>query len=311
MTQTLVLRTPDDVLAAVPVVLGFEPADSVVMLTFGGRESFHARIDLPPPEEAGACAERLVAPARHHGVRGVVLVLYGAAGPVAARLARELERRFAAVGITVLGLMAVADGHWCRPLEPGTAPVALPRGAEDHPFRAAAVYDGRVVARSRDDLVDRLAPSVPQVDLVARAVRGATGTPLDGPGLRALLDVLRTEGRSACDAEAARILLALTRPGLRDHAWVGTTRSEAASHLPVWTDLVRRAPEGLVAGAAAVLGFLAWLHGDGALAWCAVDRCLADDPAHSLGTIVADLLEGAVPPSAATALTDAAAGIAR
>ena len=45
----LTFRTPEDVLAAVPVLLGFEPADSVVMLTFGGRETFHARIDMPPP----------------------------------------------------------------------------------------------------------------------------------------------------------------------------------------------------------------------------------------------------------------------
>ena len=45
----LTTRTPEDVLAAVPVVLGFEPLDSVVMLTFGGGETFHARVDLPPP----------------------------------------------------------------------------------------------------------------------------------------------------------------------------------------------------------------------------------------------------------------------
>ena len=36
----LTFRTPEDVLAAVPVLLGFEPSDSVVMLTFGGRETF-------------------------------------------------------------------------------------------------------------------------------------------------------------------------------------------------------------------------------------------------------------------------------
>jgi len=33
---TLTASTPEDVLAAVPVVLGFEPRDSVAMLTFGG-----------------------------------------------------------------------------------------------------------------------------------------------------------------------------------------------------------------------------------------------------------------------------------
>ena len=46
-TPVLTFRTPEDVLAAVPVLLGFEPSDSVVMMTFGGRETFHARIDMP------------------------------------------------------------------------------------------------------------------------------------------------------------------------------------------------------------------------------------------------------------------------
>ena len=45
--QTLTARTPEDVIAAVPLVLGFVPEESVVMLTFGGRHTFHARLDLP------------------------------------------------------------------------------------------------------------------------------------------------------------------------------------------------------------------------------------------------------------------------
>ena len=49
MTQstTMTARTPEDVLAVVPVVLGFEPHDSLVMLTFGADPPFHARVDLP------------------------------------------------------------------------------------------------------------------------------------------------------------------------------------------------------------------------------------------------------------------------
>ena len=64
----------------------------------------------------------------------------------------------------------------------------------------------------------------------------------------------------------------------------------------LWTDLVRRAPDGLVSGAAGVLAFAAWTQGDGALAWCAVDRCFEDEPDHSLGRLVAEALERATPP---------------
>ena len=38
------------------------------------------------------------------------------------------------------------------------------------------------------------------------------------------------------------------------------------------------------------------MHGDGAFAWCAVDRALAADPRHGLAHLVADMLTSAVPP---------------
>ncbi|QZY30869.1 DUF4192 domain-containing protein [Nocardioides coralli] len=60
--------------------------------------------------------------------------------------------------------------------------------------------------------------------------------------------------------------------------------------------MVRRAPDDLAPHAAAVLGFVAWVSGDGALAWCAVDRARALDPDHSLARLVADLLVAAVSP---------------
>ena len=47
----------------------------------------------------------------------------------------------------------------------------------------------------------------------------------------------------------------------------------------------------------AVLGFAAWLSGEGALAWCAVERCLEGDPGDALAHNVAALLQNAIPPS--------------
>jgi Domain of unknown function (DUF4192) len=54
---------------------------------------------------------------------------------------------------------------------------------------------------------------------------------------------------------------------------------------------------GLRAPAATLLGFSAWLSGDGALAWCAVERALDADPGYSLASLLTQLLAGAVPPS--------------
>jgi hypothetical protein len=75
------------------------------------------------------------------------------------------------------------------------------------------------------------------------------------------------------------------------------SRDGARDHVRFWAALVRRAPDDLVADTAAVLGWCAWVAGDGALAWCAVDRAQAADPQHALAGLVSDLLVGAVPPS--------------
>ena len=45
-----------------------------------------------------------------------------------------------------------------------------------------------------------------------------------------------------------------------------------------------------------MLAFAAWLAGDGALAWCAVDRCRESAPTHSLAALVAQLLDSAMSP---------------
>ena len=75
------------------------------------------------------------------------------------------------------------------------------------------------------------------------------------------------------------------------------SRDDAARHLRLWTDAVQRAPDDLVAAPAALLGLAAWLAGNGALAWCAVDRCQTVDPGNTLAELVADMLTHAVPPS--------------
>jgi hypothetical protein len=85
--------------------------------------------------------------------------------------------------------------------------------------------------------------------------------------------------------------------GVRDAAWGSMTRDDAPRHVELWTDAVQRSPDDLVGAPSAVLGVAAWLAGNGALAWCAVDRCVESEPDSSLAALVGDLLSHAVPPS--------------
>ena len=68
------------------------------------------------------------------------------------------------------------------------------------------------------------------------------------------------------------------------------------NNVTFWSTLVRSAPVELVAPVASVLAFLAWLSGDGALAWCALERAAEGAPPCSLAGRVAEALERALPP---------------
>lgn len=292
---TLTARTPEDVLAAVPVVLGFEPRDSVVMLTFGGDETFHARVDLPPHREVGEAVRQLLDPALKHNVAQVIFVVYADDGPAARAVARRLRRAFAAAGIDVVEVLRVHEGRWHAPGRPGAPPGGVPYDIGDHRFRAQAVVEGIVVHGSRAELEALLQPLPEAVAETMRVLRRAVPS---SPGeIADLVDRRLDEGRFTT-VELARVLLGLLDIDGRDAAWAPITREMAARHVRLWTDAVQRTPDELVAAPAAVLGLAAWLSGHGALAWCAVDRCWAVEPDNSLARLVSDVLTHAVPPSA-------------
>ena len=71
-SEALVARSPEDLLAAVPLVLGFVPESSVVMLTFGAEHSFHARVDLVTDDaDLPELSSALLSPVLRHGVERV------------------------------------------------------------------------------------------------------------------------------------------------------------------------------------------------------------------------------------------------
>ena len=305
MTTTLTARRPEDLLAAVPVVLGFHPADSLVMLTFDAARSFHARVDLPPPGEVEAelpdLVDALLRPCRAHEVGRVVLVSYSDDARLTSRVAAALRVGFGRAGIGVIDVVRAHEGHWwrvpVRPGEPERAPT--PYDDEAHPFAAQSVFEGRVTHASRDDLRDTLGAAPDAVARVARLqVDAAAPGPADVGWVADLVARCAATGEPPDDAEAARALLAVVRVDVRDAALYAVTRDSASGHLQVWADLLRRAPAAQVPDTAAVAGFCAWQAGHGALAWCALDRCFEIDPEHRLACCLAECLTRAVPPSA-------------
>ena len=178
-------------------------------------------------------------------------------------------------------------------------PPLRPYDDRHHPFSAQAVFEGRVTLTSREELRGTIAADP---ELGERWGRRLALLPRPGPEdvepVRVLVARWVESHESPDDAGAVRVLRAVTHVGVRDAALYAVSRDTALDHLRVWSALLRGAPDRQVPDVAAVTAFCAWQSGQGALAWCALDRCFEIDPDHRLGRCLAECLVRAVPPTA-------------
>lgn len=316
--RTYTARTPADLLAMAPYLLGFHPEDSLVVLTFGvpGGSfpgNFAARVDLAtePADQQQVAAEVLAAVLRNEVPR-VALICYSHDAVASQQQCTLLRDRLLDADVEVIDIIRADGGRFFHVPELGSAGTAYDLAS--HPFTAQRVYEGDVVLGSREQLADSLIAPVDEETVAAvqehvdRLHAAVSDSPEGGPTL------LRTEARwvqrrirlhlrdrrPLGAADAGRLLALACLASVRDVAWGEMSRATARHHVGLWRDLVRRCPDDVLPPAASLLAFAAWLAGDGALAWCAVDRALASDPDYSMAHLVAEALAGALPPTAWT-----------
>jgi hypothetical protein len=107
------------------------------------------------------------------------------------------------------------------------------------------------------------------------------------------------EGEPVDPEDAAWLTVALRQVRVRDDAWARMDTEHRDAHQRLWTDLTRLARPGYVAAPAALLAFVAWQSGDGALANVALDRALADNPRYSMALLLREALDAGAPPAMA------------
>jgi hypothetical protein len=333
-TSRVTLHTPTDLLAAVPYLLGFHPADSVVVVGLSGtRVVFTARADLPrpeaPPDQALALADQLGEVLAGQCVDVALIIGYGEAATVT-RTALPLRDALRGYGLSV-GEMLRADGgrYWsylCESVQCCPAD-GTPYDVTGTEVAAAATYAGQVALPDRAALERSLAPvegaereameratervARDLTDQVNEAVDSRTdpADPADRgdrgdrrrAGVRALALAVRryADGGRLADDELARLTLLLVHIDVRDLCWarVTTAGDQLGAHLELWRDAARRARADLVAAPATLFAYAAWRSGNGALAWVAVQRALETNPAYSLAQLLGEALDRALPPS--------------
>ncbi|MGO4341551.1 DUF4192 domain-containing protein [Pedococcus sp. 2YAF34] len=161
-TETLRLRSPGELLAVVPYLLGFEPTNSIMCICLqDSRIGLTQRLDLPPAGQ-GEDAVRLLMPSllREHPDQVLVLA-YEEVPNVSAETVDHLTSALGAASIPIHDRLLVRDGRWrsldcherkCCPVEGQLVPTPA-----DVP-ELAAEFVGHELSphASRDALVDQL-----------------------------------------------------------------------------------------------------------------------------------------------------------
>ena len=158
---------------------------------------------------------------------------------------------------------------------------------------AAAVLNIAVEAAT-EAFVEQVLGCGPNQLAALRRWRRRTATRLDAALRAAALDP--AAGRLDVDTQAL-LVVALLDLQVRDLLVAEALRGERLPELgDALTPLVRRVRSDALAPVAATQAMVSYLRGDGALAWVAVDRALADDPEHPLASLLARSLAAGLPP---------------
>uniref|UniRef100_A8LXD9 DUF4192 domain-containing protein n=1 Tax=Salinispora arenicola (strain CNS-205) TaxID=391037 RepID=A8LXD9_SALAI len=188
MTSTdlprLSVRSCADLIAAVPYLLGFHPADSVVVVAMHGtRITFAARADLPDrdgsadpsgsarpntesadpggSDERAAAARHLAAVVARQTTDRATVLGYGPASRVTCAV-DAVRQALTEAGILVLDALRVTDGRYWSYLCQAPAccpPDGTPYDSGTSQVAAAAVLAGQVALPDRAALVAQVAPA--------------------------------------------------------------------------------------------------------------------------------------------------------
>ncbi|MDH2428190.1 DUF4192 domain-containing protein [Sphaerisporangium sp. TRM90804] len=304
----ILLTSPDDILGAVPYLLGFHPSDSLVIVGFRGagargRLRVTTRWDLPVPPDAFG---RLVPLLRREKVTHTIVAAFGP-GALVTPAVREAMGLLAAAGIEITEALRAEDGrYWSYVCERAECcpPTGRPYDPVAGQVAAQATFGGLVALPGRESLersiaatggparvkmreATRLAADDVRARLLAAPVLDDFPREFVSDGLARVHRALEARRARLPDHEAASLGLALTVLRVRDEAWTLMDDATQDDHISLWGDLTRRLEPPFVPPAASLLAAAAWRRGDCALAGIAVERALSADPSYSMALLLA------------------------
>lgn len=312
------ITSPGSLIGAIPAVLGFVPAKSLVLVTVEkGRLGAVLRADLSA--DLIDHADRLAGAAASAGAESVIIVIVdddGALCPMCkddhGRLCEAIGGALAGHEISVSAAHVVdvigVGGTWHR--IDGCADSGPVEDPQSSPLAAAAVLEGRRLHRRREDLQDLIAVTDPAraaalSDLIA-AANGKRDTELradaDGRRCRDLTVTLASAagiaaGTGLDDTTIADLACAMTDGAVRDVLYALVVGEESGALENLWAELSRTLPAPWRAESLALAAFWAYVRGDGPLAGIALEAALAVNPAHRMARLLDAALQAGMHPT--------------
>ena len=312
--DTVRLRGPGDIVAALPALLGYHATDSIVLIVMGGpgsRVRLTMRVDLPSPTTptAAAAVAALLEPGMSTagGSHAVLVVLDGdqdGARIVLDAVAPGLERH----GLELRDALVVADRRYRSLLcdDQSCCPATGSPVPGSSAAVAAAVASGRVIHGSRNDVRAEIAPpSGRDADRAERVLRLHSVAAPHG-SLHVTPAAMDAELSSACTAaeshdvpcdQAVRLALLVGVGEMRDRAYLHLVQHGADRHRRLWASVCRQLPAAHTVVPHVLFALAAYLHGDGAVASVALEAAEEVDAAHPSVRLLSDVIAAGIPPS--------------
>jgi Domain of unknown function (DUF4192) len=299
----ITLSRPGDILGVVPYLVGFHPDESVVAVIMrSGRVVLTIRADLPPPAAAADLAAQIARLVVQHCAQHVVLIGYSV-NPQVRELLMEMAGELTSSGLQDVLLV---DGRrwWSLMCVGGCCPSdGQPYDPRSSSVAAQAVYAGLAARPDRRALeADVSGPAEAEHPELLRLVEQESPY-LDGLASTARCNLMRTIVMASLaqhapldDPTCARLGLLAREVEVRDVAWAMINSKDAEQHRRVWARVVARTVPPLEAAPLCLLGFCAWICGDGAMMNCCVQRVSDVDPNYSFGQLLARISQQALPP---------------
>ena len=284
-------RSPQDLLGAVPYLLGYHPVDEIVAVYLGANHRILAVAAEPIRFSAEMLSEHLMLRVPAEPCAQVAVIGYGppAMRPILTTMGRIIDLFLplhTLLWVTGSRCLCLLDGCSCEAsrgmdIDPAISPVA-----------AQFTVDGIVARPSRQALTTLVAPHlVAQAETETALAALAPDVTITG----LLDDVLATakKGQRLTPGQLASLALALTHRDALETAWSAVCACMWQRDL--WLDVTRRVPDRYVAGPATLAAWCAWRRDEHALATVTCKRAIHQGPGDRLTRLVTSVVRTHVP----------------